>query len=167
MGGHNRVAMADFRSVLAGLGYAEVATYLQSGNAAFRSTARSPKALETEIATALTNELGLDVGCVVRSHGDLARVVNGNPFPAAVDEPKRLAVVFLSGKVKPALLRDIDPGKHAPDEFAGGASEIYVWYRRGVNESKLTHALFQKALDVPVATGRNWNTVTALADMTA
>jgi uncharacterized protein (DUF1697 family) len=159
--------MADFRSVLAGLGCTDVTTYLQSGNAAFRTNSRGPKALETEIGTALKAELGLDVGCIVRAHADLARVVKGNPFPAAVEEPKRLAVVFLSGKVKPELMHDIDSAKHAPDEFAAGATEVYVWYRRGVNESKLTHALFQKALDVPVATGRNWNTVTALADLTA
>src|SRR6266487_3948114 len=35
VGGRNRVAMADLRKVVLGLGYTDVATYIQSGNVVF------------------------------------------------------------------------------------------------------------------------------------
>jgi uncharacterized protein DUF1697 len=37
VGGRNRVAMADLREVVLGLGHTEVATYIQSGNVVFTS----------------------------------------------------------------------------------------------------------------------------------
>jgi len=54
VGGRNRVAMADLREVVLGLGHTEVATYIQSGNVVFTSeeadTARIAAALERAIA---------------------------------------------------------------------------------------------------------------------
>jgi hypothetical protein len=37
VGGRNRVAMADLRAVVLGLGHTDVATYIQSGNVVFTS----------------------------------------------------------------------------------------------------------------------------------
>jgi len=54
VGGRNRVAMADLREVVLGLGHTEVVTYIQSGNVVFTSegadTATIAAALERAIA---------------------------------------------------------------------------------------------------------------------
>jgi uncharacterized protein (DUF1697 family) len=54
VGGRNRVAMADLRTVVLGLGYTDVATYIQSGNVVFTGeeaeTAMIAAALERAIA---------------------------------------------------------------------------------------------------------------------
>ena len=41
LGGHNKVAMADLRTVVASLGHGDVATYIQSGNVVFGSRGSS------------------------------------------------------------------------------------------------------------------------------
>ena len=46
VGGHNRVPMAELRAGLAGLGYSDVRTHLQSGNVVFRA----PMAADDEFA---------------------------------------------------------------------------------------------------------------------
>lgn len=43
VGGRNRVAMADLREVVLGLGHTEVATYIQSGNVVFTSEKPTPR----------------------------------------------------------------------------------------------------------------------------
>jgi len=59
VGGRNRVAMADPREVVPGLGHTEVATYIQSGNVVFTSeeaeTATIAAALERAIAEHLSD----------------------------------------------------------------------------------------------------------------
>jgi len=59
VGGRNRVAMADLREVVLGLGHTEVATYIQSGNVVFTSeeadTATIAAALERAIAEHLSD----------------------------------------------------------------------------------------------------------------
>ena len=42
VGGNKKVPMAQLRELLEGLGYTDVATLLQSGNAVFTSKERSP-----------------------------------------------------------------------------------------------------------------------------
>ncbi|HEX6403800.1 MAG TPA: DUF1697 domain-containing protein [Pseudonocardiaceae bacterium] len=57
VGGRNRVAMTDLRTVVISLGHTDVATYIQSGNVVFSSgepdTAAIAAALERAIAEAL------------------------------------------------------------------------------------------------------------------
>lgn len=45
VGGHQKVAMADLRELLSGLGYSGVRTHLQSGNAIFTSRSGNPAKL--------------------------------------------------------------------------------------------------------------------------
>ena len=55
LGAKRRVAMADLRSLLEGLGYDDVRTHLQSGNAVFRTGTRSAAAVSTATASARQN----------------------------------------------------------------------------------------------------------------
>ncbi len=56
VGGRKKVPMAALRAMLADLGYADVVTHLQSGNAAFTSPQR-PQALARAIAERIAGEL--------------------------------------------------------------------------------------------------------------
>jgi uncharacterized protein (DUF1697 family) len=162
VGGHQRVAMADLRALLAGLGHTEVSTLLQSGNAVFSSRRKDEARLAGEIEEAIARKLKLTVRCLVRDRRDLQRVVDRNPLPARVGDPARLLVTFLSDKPDRAFLKAIDPRAYAPEEFGAGERELYVWSPGGLRDSKLTHAFFEKKLAGVVATSRNWNTVTRL-----
>jgi uncharacterized protein (DUF1697 family) len=161
VGGNNRVPMAGLRELMGELGYGDVRTHLQSGNAVFTAPGTPPEQAAREIEGVLARALGLGIRVLVRTAEELERVVSANPLPEAVVEPSRLLVTFLSAAPAPERLRELDPGDFEPDLFGFGDREIYVWCPEGVRTIKLSHAFFEKRFGV-VATARNWNTVTKL-----
>jgi uncharacterized protein (DUF1697 family) len=165
VGTARRISMGDFRAALEGLGYTDVTTYLQSGNAALSSPRRAPAGLEKEIHAQLQTECGIDTDVLVRSGAQLAAAVAQNPFPDAVSEPTRLYAMFLATPPKPELVSALAPDTWAPDEFAVGTECLYQRFHTTPARSKLAAGLPAK-LKV-VGTARNWNTVLALAGMTA
>ncbi|SHN29636.1 DUF1697 domain-containing protein [Cryptosporangium aurantiacum] len=165
---HQRIAMADLRALLTGLGHTDVATHLQSGNAVFRSKKKDPDALAAAIESAITAELGLTVRVLVRDDADLRRVVEDNPLVDVATDPSKLLVTFLSAPTGPAELDAVDPSTYAPEVMAVGEREVYVWYPDGVRKAKLNPPFFEKRYpkDARVAaTARNWNTLTKLLTM--
>ncbi len=168
LGGHKRVAMADLRRVLEGLGHAEVSTLLQSGNALFSADPASgadEERLRLDIERALTRELGFGVPCVLRHRAELRRVVERNPLAEVAHNPARLVVTFLLRPPDTAALASVDADSYAPVVLAPGEREIYGWYPNGVGQSRLTQAFFERRLGGEVATARNWNTVTRLLEL--
>lgn len=164
VGGNNRVPMAHLRELLGELGYGDVRTHLQSGNAVFIAPGTTPKQAAREIEDALARSLGLGIRVLVRTAAELERVVGANPLPEAVSEPSRLLVTFLSAPPDPERLRELESGDFEPDLFGFGEREIYVWCPEGVRAIKLSYAFFEKHFGV-VATARNWNTVTKLLEL--
>ena len=67
VGGKNKIAMADLRSLIGGLGHGDVRTHLNSGNAVFTSDSADADALAAGIEAAITAELGLTIRTLVRS----------------------------------------------------------------------------------------------------
>jgi uncharacterized protein (DUF1697 family) len=164
VGGRNRVAMAQLRELLEGLGYGEVRTHLQSGNAVFTAGAAPPERVAREIERALADELGLAVNVLVRTHAELEAVVAQNPLLDIAGDHARLLVTFLSDAPAQEALSGLAPADFEPDVFAVGEREIYVWYPDGVRATRLSNAFWERRLGV-VATGRNWNTVTRLLEL--
>jgi uncharacterized protein (DUF1697 family) len=164
LGSSRRVSMQDLRALLAGLGYEGVRTLLQSGNAVFGAPRRKPEALCAEITERLARELGMEIGCVIRTADELASLVDANPFPDKVSDGAKLAVTFLSGSVDPARFADADPGDFAPDEFRLAGREIYAWLPNGFSGSKIPVNFWDKRTDGTITT-RNWNTVAKLLAM--
>jgi uncharacterized protein (DUF1697 family) len=165
VGGNKRVVMADLRALLTSLGYRDVRTHINSGNALFTSTATSEDRLAGQIERGIEAELGVSVRCVVRSRDALRRVVEANPLAGVATDAKRLLVVFLSVPADPARLAAIDPAGRAPEVFAAGRREIYLWLANGFQQATISPVDFERALRDPAATARNWNTVTRLLSM--
>ena len=158
VGGHRRVPMGELRALLTSLGLADVQTYLQSGNAVFRSEQADADVLAAQIAEAIRDGLGVATTVMVRSAAELVDVVDGNPWPDRAAEPKLLHVLFLTA----APSSPPDVSRFAPEEALIRGRVGYLWYALGAGRSKLV-------LTLPgiEATARNWTTVTALARMTA
>ena len=156
LGARNRIAMPAFREVLEGVGCADVATYLQSGNAVVTSR-RAPAPLAKAVAAALRSDLGLSVGVLVRSAAELDAVVDGNPFEAK--DLKLLHAVFLE-----AAAPDLSGLDVSPDAVATGDRVVYVSYSSSSQDSRAAKALSHKAFSG--STARNWRTVLALQEMT-
>jgi uncharacterized protein (DUF1697 family) len=161
--GKRQVSMAQLRKLLESLGYADVSTYVQSGNAVLTSQNADESHIATELEVELTKALGFAVPVIVRSRADLADVVTNNPFPDAAADPTKLHVTFLAEQLDPAVFGHIAAADFAPEEFATSKREVYLSLPNGLGRSKLAAAV-DKALR-GLGTTRNWRTVTALLDL--
>jgi uncharacterized protein (DUF1697 family) len=164
LGRAKRVAMADLRALLDDLGYENVETLQQSGNALFTAGRGSAASIGRTIETRLAGDVGVECTVIMRRHSELAKAVDANPFVGATADPKQLHAVFLSAKPPARNLAGFDPDEYAPDEVAVGDRVVYLRLPNGVAGSRLP------ALDKPLgvaATMRTWRTVTRLAELAA
>jgi uncharacterized protein (DUF1697 family) len=173
VGRNKQLAMADLRRLLEDLGYQDVATHLRSGQAVFSADAGTTVAAATKLAgaieDAITEHLGLDVRVVVRTRAQIAAVIEGNPFPAAGDDPTRVFCVFLSDPLTASDLKAVDPVAYEPEQFAlaRGGREIYLWLPAGMGVSKLGLVKWGQVTGKTTLAGtaRNWRTTTKLLEL--
>ena len=162
VGRAKRVAMADLRSLLEGLGYTQVRTLLNSGNAVFSAPTRSAAAaLAPTIEAAMSRQLGVDARVFVVAADTLAAVLAANPLRERADDDAKLLVAVFAPVVERAALGLLAARDWTPDAFAFGPDAAYLWCASGVLASPLSQA-FGKALG-DQATARNWATMTRLA----
>ena len=157
-GGGRHLSMAELRELFESLGYADVRTYIQSGNLLFAAP-RSPKPGMLEAA--IEDRFGLAVDVMLRSGAELRRVLERNPFPDA--DRSRLHVGFMRTKPAAVALTSLDHDAFLPDRFAVVGREVYLHLPGGMARTKLP-AYVLRQLGVPT-TIRNWNTVTKLAEL--
>jgi uncharacterized protein (DUF1697 family) len=163
VGGRAIVPMADLRALLAGLGYSDVRTLLQSGNATLTSAHDDPDKVARRIEQAIEQEFSRPIRCLVRTADELRSVIDNNPLREIATNGSRMMALFLSETPGPELLAEHDPVALAPAEVALGDRVIYQWCPDGVSNAPLVGSFVEKKLKIAV-TGRNWNTVTKLSD---
>jgi uncharacterized protein (DUF1697 family) len=165
VGGNKKVAMAQLRELLADLGYTDVVTYLQSGNAVFASPVADPQALGRAIADGITERFGMSVSVVIRTGAELAAALSSSPLPGEPENPSRFFVAFLAAEPTASSIKAIAAESFHPDQLWVSGREAYLWCPDGAADTKLTNAFLEKRLGV-TATSRNWNTVTKLVSLT-
>ncbi|HET6860179.1 MAG TPA: DUF1697 domain-containing protein [Streptomyces sp.] len=164
--GRRKVPMAELRALMTELGHADVATYLQSGNAVFTGDG-AEDVLAAELGRAIEAHFGFPVDVLVRDAAYLSAVAEACPFPAAELEGRQLHVTYCSEPLAPERFARIDPAAYLPEEFRLGDRALYLYAPDGLGRSKLGEALAGPALFKGViATSRNWNTVVKLVEMT-
>jgi uncharacterized protein (DUF1697 family) len=163
LGPRNRVSMPDLRAHLADLGYGDVKTVVQSGNLVLESTA-SAERLAADLQAAIADRFGVDSPVVVRTAKQLAKVVQDNPFPDAVEDPKRYQVTFLDATCPADAARALNDADVAPERLHAAGREIYVWHVDGIQNSPAAKLLSRQLSGVQTA--RNWNTILKLLELT-
>ncbi len=162
--GGRKVNMKELAALFTGLGYADVVTYIQSGNVVFASPSRSATTLERAIEARIQRDLGLDVRTLVRTKAELDRIVRSNPFLRTRADPTKLHVTFLAAKPSAALVRAAGELDTGADGFRIVGREVYLHCPNGYGTTKINNAFFEKRLQTD-ATTRNWNTVNQLAEL--
>jgi uncharacterized protein (DUF1697 family) len=162
--GGRKLPMAELRALCAGLGWTDVATYIQSGNLVFAAPG-TPEAIEDKLETAIEQEFGLVVPVIVRSRAEWARYPGLNPFPeAAKDEPAKLHLLLSKRPPARGAAEAIQARAKAGEQVRQAGDALWLHYPEGAGASKLTPALIDRALGSP-GTARNFNTVLKLLEI--
>jgi uncharacterized protein (DUF1697 family) len=156
----NRIPMAELRALLESIGYGEVRTLLNSGNAVFESTGKSSSAHAKRIQDAILEHFALDVPVIVKSAKELAAIEAENKLAAIATDPSRFLVAFTPDGKSLKALAPIAALVKAPERIHLGENAVYLWCANGILESKAANALLGKV--GRVATTRNWATVLKL-----
>lgn len=174
LGGRNRVAMADLRALVAGLGHADVSTYIQSGNVVFTARPGAPgtSALASELAAAVASDLGVTAPAVVLTAAELAAAVEANPFGDEPD-PRRVHAVFRSGPASQDLTARVAAAveaaaaKGSRDSAVPVGRVLYLHTPDGFGRSHLAQSLLKLTASPEAGTGtaRNWSTTLKLLSL--
>ncbi|WP_407352537.1 DUF1697 domain-containing protein [Luteimonas sp. R10] len=154
VGGTGKLPMAELRALCTAAGFADVRTYIASGNVVLRS-ASTARQVQKSLQQALARHTGKQVGVLLRSAAEMSQVLAGNPFPDAA--PNRVLAIFLDQAPPPDAVDTV--GGRNGEQLALGKREIYVHYGGGMADSKL------KIPAAKAGTARNINTVARLVAM--
>ena len=162
VGGHT-VKMDHLRSLFAGLGFANVETFIASGNVIFDSKAKDASALERKIEKHLRVVLGYEVKTFVRSVAEVAAAANYKPFSDSEMNTHALYIGFLAEPPDAEATRKLLSFAGEIDDLQVHDREVY-WLCRTtrLTDSKFSGALAEKVLNLR-ATFRNSTTVKKLA----
>lgn len=156
VGGTGKLPMTELKAMCEAAGFAQVRTYIASGNVVFTSDF-SEEAVRAAIEQRLEAYAGKPVGVVVRTAAEMADTLARNPFPDAPGN--RVVALFVDGPIPGDAL---ETARHVNGEqMRLGRREIYIFYGDGMASSRLV---------IPAAktgTARNMNSVAKLAEMAA
>jgi uncharacterized protein (DUF1697 family) len=160
VGKAKRVAMADLRALVEGLGYKDVRTLLNSGNVVFTVPPGAKGDPATRIEQAIMKALDLTSRVTVLSAAEVAAIVKKNPLATVADNPSRLLITVLTDPADAAKLKPFTKRRWDPEAFALGTRVTYVWCPDGMMESPLSTAVGKLIADG--GTTRNLATMTKL-----
>jgi uncharacterized protein (DUF1697 family) len=161
--GKNRVPMADLRKALGNTGLQDVQTYIQSGNVVAKSRL-DQSSIQSLVHEVITREIGADIAVIARTHDQLKRVMEGNPFPLSA--ASRTYFSLLAAPPASHVIEELFQLDFSPDSVKVIGSTLYTLYATKYSDSKFNNNFFERKLKV-AATTRNFNTMSRLVELSA
>ncbi|MFK8042960.1 DUF1697 domain-containing protein [Congregibacter sp.] len=156
VGGKNPLPMKDLRGCLGDAGYANVQTYIQSGNIILDSAADPA----VKVAGVIEKEFGFLPAVMSMTESEFMAAAMQNPFP---DEPGNTVHFYFCPR-KPKLdASKLEKWVAGSERYEVHGKVFYLHAPDGIGRSKLV-ANIDACLGVS-GTGRNLNTVRKLQDM--
>ena len=149
-----KVAMADLRALLVGLGYEDVRTLLQSGNVLLSSP--KPPAVGP-IEAAIASETGVRSKVVILSVDEVRAIAAANPLLQVSDDLSKMVITFLDGDIVPGEIERPSDADLAPERLVIRPRAIYQWCPAGILQSQLKPSWWRQF--GPTLTARNVRTV--------
>ena len=160
VGKAKRIAMADLRALLDKLGYADVATLLNSGNAVFTGNAEPAATHAARIREAVQKKLGVDALVIVKSAKDVAAIITGNAIGKHATDASKLLVAVTNAPSGLAKIRVLSRESWGAEKLHVGKHAAYLWCANGILESKVAVALLKGLGET--GTTRNWATLSKI-----
>jgi uncharacterized protein (DUF1697 family) len=161
VGGNKMIAMADLRALLTRLGFTDVRTVLQSGNAVFRGPTEPSAKLEARLEREVEKHLGVKADFHVRTAAEWRALVGANPFAKeAAADPSHLLVSCFKSPLEKANVTALRAAITGPETLHADGRHLYMVFPEGVGRSKAAPLVDRKL--AAQGTARNWNTVLKL-----
>ena len=166
VGGNNLIKMAALKATFEGMGFEDVATYIQSGNVVFtapgRGGASAALKLAPTIEAALAAKFSYQASVVVRSDKDMRAIVARAPAGFGTEPAKyRYDVIYLKAPLAAAAAIKQVPVKPGVDQATAGPGVLY--FSRLISQASASRLGKITALPLYASvTIRNWNTTIAL-----
>lgn len=158
VGGSKVVKMEDLRRMFESYGFANVSTYINSGNVIFESDEKMLH--ENAIESRLEKSLGYKVEIFLRTMREIKNIATRTPFKAQGNET--VHVVFLRATPDKKGRQTLLSLKSEADDFAAIGKEIYN-LRRNKDKSVFSNNLIEKTIK-SVATTRNLTTILKIVE---
>lgn len=157
--GGRTVKMDELRALFEAIPFANVETFIASGNVIFESKGRAESA-EQKIEAALEEQFGFAVPTFVRSASDIAAAAANDPFAALEASP--LYVGFLRTVPDAKSRKAVDALEDETNSFAFDERQVYWRATEGMGRNRISGPMLERALGQPV-TFRSITTVRKLA----
>ena len=163
VGGHRKLPMKELVAELEVLGHSAVSTYIQSGNAVFRSGEKKASVLSDRISEAIESSHGFKPHVLVVSLKELRAAIKGSPFPKGEPAAKTVHLFFLSEPPRKPDLVSMDAVKAKREKYVLAKRVLYLHTPDGFGKSKLAGKV-ERSLGVPT-TARNWRSATKILEI--
>jgi uncharacterized protein (DUF1697 family) len=162
VGKHNRIKMADLKSLLETMGLEKVKTYIQSGNVLFEAKDGAEQ-LSQHLEDKISKTFGFPVPVILRKAEEYEQIIYDCPYSMdSLKEGESIQLAFLAEEPSEEKIDLLHNFESSPDECFIKGKEVYLLLRQSILDSKLAAQL--PKLGVP-ATVRNWKTVVKLSVM--
>ena len=163
VGGHT-VKMDHLRQLFESLDFANVETFIASGNVIFETKSANAKMLEKKIEIKLKEALGYEVSTFIRTDTELADIAKYQPFKKSeLDAAAALNIAFLSDPLDEPSVKKLMILKTDIDNFHVHGCEMYWLCRKKQSESTFSNAVFEKTIGIR-STLRGANTIQKMAE---
>jgi uncharacterized protein (DUF1697 family) len=164
VGGRNKIAMGDLRSLCSDLGWSEVRSYIQSGNLVFRAD-NAGTGLEARLEHGIEREFGLTIPVIIRDHASWRAIMGSNPFPSLSEsEPNRVVLHLSKHLPMDDAAEQLQERASLGERIVRTGDAIWIHYAGGIGRSKITTAWLDRTVGSTV-TARNWRTVVKIDQM--
>lgn len=165
VGGNNIIKMTDLKSCFEKMGYADVSTYIQSGNVLFKSDEMDKVRLTYKIEQMLSARFNYSSCIVVVTHEQLRKTVKEAPDKFGKEPDKyRYDVLFVKEPLAPGeIMKNLRIRDEVDRSFAG---ESVLYFSRLI--SRASQSYLTKIITLPEyksITIRNWNTTSRLLSL--
>lgn len=159
--GKNAVKMAALREALGKHGFADVSTWIQSGNVALTSRDNAAT-VAARVHDILQQDLGVDLAVIVKNADELAAILAAQPFADA--DPARVFYTLYNTAPDSALLASALAEDFGDSQLAAGDHALYMHIPGDASRSKLSNNALEKRLKIALTT-RNRNTLAKMLEM--
>jgi len=160
VGGHRKIKMTDFKSILSNKGFKNIGTYIQSGNL-FLTSKESKEDISEKIKDIIKDQYQFDVPALCISQEELNSLLEKSPFKGE-SEKKKLYYCILDELPENDNINAFKNIDFKGDQWQINGNVLYIKYQEKLSSSNLDLKQIEKHLKVS-GTVRNHNTMVKMA----